>query len=157
VVEAQDKTDAVTAHAVANAFIDLAKRESTSLTNMQLQKLVFLGQGYCLALLDRVLYRNNTHAWQWGPVVPKLYKALQKYGSGVVPEAIPAIDKLVQTDELNIVHGVWKAYGHYTGSQLSALTHKPDSPWAKTWETEKFGVIDPNEIKAYYRRLVSKS
>jgi uncharacterized phage-associated protein len=122
---------------------------------MQLQKLVFLGQGYCLAILDRKLYRNNTHAWQWGPVVPKLYKDLQKYGSGIVTESIAAIDALTDEDELKVVNGVWKAYGNHTGAQLSALTHKPGSPWSKTWAANKFGIIDPEDIKAYYRQLVS--
>jgi len=157
VVSQQNQVEAVTAHAAANEFLRLAGEEGKSLTNMQLQKLVFLGQGYCLALLGRQLHRNNTHAWQWGPVVPRLYKDLQKYGSGVVSEAVPSIDQLQSEDELRIVRAVWKAYRNYSGAQLSALTHKPGSPWAKTWETNKFGIIDPNDIKAYYGRLVARA
>lgn len=148
----------VSAQAVANALIRLAAEEKRPLTNMQLQKLVFLGQGYCLALLGSPLYFNNTHAWQWGPVVPKLYKELQKYGSAQVTEEIPAEDVLsADSKEYGIIQAVWNAYRKFTGSQLSQLTHLPGSPWAKTWETSKFGVIPIEAIQTYYRdRLAAR-
>jgi uncharacterized phage-associated protein len=146
----------VSAHAVANAFIGLAKLEGAPLTNMQLQKLVFLAQGYSLALLDREIYYNNTHAWQWGPVVPRLYKALQRYGSGQVTDYIPADDDLDRdSEEYEIVKAVWKAYKRYSGGQLSELTHRPGTPWSKTWASTQFGVIPPEEIKKHYAARIA--
>ena len=125
---------------------------------MQLQKHVFLGQGYCLALLDSALYHQNTHAWQWGPVVPKLYKELQKYGSGQVTEELAAEDELdPASDEYQVLSGVWNGYRGYSGAQLSALTHREGSPWFKTWNETKFGVIPLEDIKTYYSGLLSSS
>lgn len=142
--------------AAANALIRLARKDERALTNMQVQKHVFLGQGYCLALADCPLYYNNTHAWQWGPVVPNLYKALQGYGSGNVTDEIPANDELVPgSKEYNILEAVWKAYGKYSGFQLSEMTHRPGSPWSRTWEKSKFGIIPIEDIQAYYRELVA--
>ena len=146
----------ISAQAVANAFIRMAGDGDRQLTNMQVQKLVFLAHGYTLALLDRPLYFNNTHAWQWGPVVPKLYKALQKYGSGYVAEAISAEDELdTNSKDYEVLQGVWKAYRTYSGPQLSELTHRPNTPWSKTWNSEKFGIIPTDDIQTYYRDLVS--
>ena len=123
---------------------------------MQLQKHVFLGQGYCLALLDSALYYQNTHAWQWGPVVPKLYKALQQYGSGQVTAEIQADDELeITSDEYSVLSSVWNAYRKFSGAELSALTHREGSPWFKTWNEAKFGVIPLEDIKAYYSGLVA--
>lgn len=148
---------AVTAHAIANAFLKLAKSEGKTLTNMQLQKLVFLAQGYSLALLDREIYRHNTHAWQWGPVVPKLYKSLQKYGSDAVTETLTAPDELLEdSEEYGIVEGVWEAYKGYSGSKLSAISHRPGSPWDQQWREKQFDVIPLDRIKAYYRDLVGR-
>ena len=133
----------------------MARSEGRPLTNMQLQKHVFLGQGYGLALLDLPLYYQNTHAWQWGPVVPKLYKALQQYGSGQVTQEIGSEDELDTTsDEYRVLSGVWNAYKMYSGAQLSALTHRDGSPWSKTWSQSKFGVIPLEDIKAYYSGLL---
>ena len=142
-------------NAIANAFLKLARDNGKSLTNMQLQKLVFLAQGYSLALLGECIYDRQTHAWQWGPVIPRLYKALQTYGSGVVTGVLPVEDgDSITSDQQEVVAGVWDAYGSYSGSQLSALTHKQDSPWAKQWELKRFDPIPIDDIKSYYERLV---
>lgn len=151
---------AVSAHAVANAFLDLAEQEGRSLTNMQVQKLVFLAHGYMLAIYDRPLYYDNTHAWQWGPVVPRLYKAMQRFGSGFVSDRLTSKDASKDAiddsdaDAKAVVHAVWQGYGHRSGGELSSITHKSGSPWSKTWERKKFDVIPTEDIAAYYRALV---
>lgn len=126
---------------------------------MQLQKLVFLGQGYALALLKNPVYYNNTHAWQWGPVVPKLYKDLQKYGSGQVTDFVPVPSDetgQLEEEETKVLAAVWQAYKKYTGPQLSEITHRPGTPWSKTWESSKFGVIPIEDIQEYYSSLIAK-
>lgn len=148
----------VSSHAIANEFIELARNEGKSLTNMQLQKLVFLAQGYTLAILEHPLYYHNTHAWQWGPVIPKLYKTLQKYGGNLVSDTLESEDSLPkESDEMEIVKAVLDSYGHMTGAQLSALTHKPNTPWSITWEKNKFGVIPEQLIAEYYKGIVESS
>lgn len=147
---------AVSALAVANALIRMARQEGRPLTNMQVQKHVFLAQGFCLGLLGRPIYYNDTHAWQWGPVVAKLYKALQKYGSGVVSDEIPTEDELDESsDEYSILRGVWNAYKGYSGGQLSELTHREGTPWSKAWTSQKFSIIPQESIQAYYSELVA--
>ncbi|MCQ8105517.1 DUF4065 domain-containing protein [Methylomonas sp. SURF-2] len=146
---------AVSSHAVANEFIRLAQEQSKRLTNMQLQKLVFLAQGYALAILDEPIHYHNTHAWQWGPVIPKLYKPLQKYGSNLVTDYLDTDDKIEpDSDEADLIKGVFDNYGHYTGGQLSALTHRPNTPWSETWARQQFAVIDNELIANYYKGLI---
>lgn len=151
----------VSSQVVANAFIRLADSQGKRLTNMQLQKLVFLAHGYTLAMLDQPLYFHNTHAWQWGPVIPKLYKDLQKYGSGCVESGLQLCPNESQIDEnseeYEIIKGVWNAYGNYTGGQLSALTHRAETPWSKTWHTTPFGVIPNDAIRDFYRGLLEQN
>ncbi|MBV8633049.1 MAG: DUF4065 domain-containing protein [Burkholderiaceae bacterium] len=141
------------AHAIANRFLQLAQNSGRQLTNMQLQKLVFLAHGFALGLLNRPLTFHNVHAWQFGPVIPKLYKSLQAYGNGTVTAPLkspsPDQDALLYTDDeaKAIIAGVWNAYGQWNGSKLSALTHLPESPWDIVWNQEgrRYDVI-PNEI-----------
>ncbi len=148
----------VSSHAIANKFIELAESESKSLTNMKLQKLVFISQGYALAILGHPIYYHNTHAWQWGPVVPKLYKSLQKYGRDFVTEPLEAEDTLESgSEEMEVIKAVWEGYGHLTGNQLSALTHKKNTPWSITWESDQFGVIPEPLIAEHYEEIVESS
>ncbi len=148
----------VSSHAVANEFIALAKSEGRALTNMQLQKLVFIAHGYALAILDNPLYYHDTCAWQWGPVIPKLYKSLQIYGRNFVTEPLESEDSLdPDTDEMDIVKAVMKGYGHLSGSQLSAMTHKPNTPWSKTWDQNPFGIIGEHLIEDHYKEIIETS
>ena len=151
---------AVHANIIANEFITLAQQEGKQLTNMQLQKLVYIAQGYNLALLDQCLYFNNTHAWQWGPVVPNLYKKLQKYGSGIVTNLIAIQEDIVAPipiESEEVITAVWDSYGSYTGGQLSSITHQSDSPWSVTWAEKHFSIIPIKRITAHYLKKVRKS
>lgn len=146
------------AASVANAFLDLAERDGVRLTNMQLQKLVYIAHGWSLALLGKPLFYNNVHAWEWGPVIPKLYKPLRKYGAGQVTDPVPSEEPSVEpgSPEMSVVEGVWKAYGNFSGPQLSAITHKEGTPWSETWSTDKYGIIPPDLIADHYRHLLNE-
>jgi len=121
---------------------------------MQLQKLVYIANGFHLATTTKPLIYNDIKAWQFGPVIPSLYNALRKYGNGKVIEPLPSDDPVPSKSYAdNIIQYVWDAYGHMTGSQLSTLTHLPGSPWDRTWEKEKkrFGIIDRDIIAEHYK------
>lgn len=142
------------AESVANAFLDLARRNGKLLTNMQLQKLVYIAHGYCLAKLRQPLFYNNIHAFKWGPVIPNLYKTLNKYGRGEVKDYILTNEPPVGEDsqEMEIIKEVWEEYGQMSGPEMSDLTHRKGSPWSVTWRMNQFGVISDELIAEYYRR-----
>lgn len=153
----------VSAKTIANIFIDLASKENKKLTNLQLQKLVYIAHGFCLGFLGIPLYYNETRAWQFGPVIPDLYRDLQKYGSGLVLKRLTPIeleDDLKEeidkeSNEHQIVAKVWEVYKKYTGGQLSALTHLDDTPWDKTFKDRPFGVITNSIIEKYYKEVLA--
>jgi uncharacterized phage-associated protein len=142
------------AESVANAFLELARRSGKSLTNMQLQKLVYIAHGYSLAKLRQPLFHNNIHAFEWGPVIPNLYKTLRQYGAGEVKDYILTNESPISEDsaEMEIIREVWQDYGEFSGLELSALTHRTGTPWSETWRTNQFGVISDELIAEYYRQ-----
>lgn len=142
------------AESAANAFLELARRNGKSLTNMQLQKLVYIAHGYSLAKLGKPLFHNNIHAFEWGPVIPNLYKTLRHYGAGEVKELIPTDAAPIGEDsqEMEIIREVWQDYGDFSGLQLSDLTHRKGTPWSETWRINQFGVISDELIAEHYRQ-----
>lgn len=143
------------AAAVANAFLKLAKDSGSELSNMQLQKLVYFAHGFTLALLDKPLIYSDVQAWQYGPVYPKLYKKLRRYGSGRVTELLDSEDEIpVPSDFSEVIKGVWKAYGSMSAGQLSARTHAPDTPWSLSWAEGEYTKISDDRIKAHFKGLL---
>lgn len=147
-----------TAAAVAKRFLSLAQKDPEhiqDISNMKLQKLVFFAQLCSLCSHDGTpIHCNNTHAWDYGPVVPALYKMLKPFGRRFISLDIPEMAAVFNneadiTDEeaIEIIQIVWNKFKTWTSIQLSALTHRKNSPWAITYNTDRYGVISLELMK----------
>jgi uncharacterized phage-associated protein len=140
---------------VANRFLELAREAGISLTPMQLLKLVYIAHGWMLGLYGRPLIGDEIQAWQYGPVIPRLYNSTKDYKGSPVLGAVPTRpnDRLTET-ELDLVRQVFDRYGHMTGPALSRLTHAPNTPWALSYTPGEFSTPIPQDlIVDHYRRL----
>ena len=61
---------------IANEFIRRAAAEKRALTQMQLQKLVYIAHGWNLAINGEKLTHDDPQAWDYGPVYRDLWEAL---------------------------------------------------------------------------------
>lgn len=144
---------------VANAIIRLSLAENRPLTNMQIQKLVFLAHGFFLAFQKRPLFHENIKAWKYGPVIPELYDSLRKYGAGMVESEIlsPMSEGIPDNSPaMQIIKRVYEVFKGWTGAQLSALTHEKGSPWDITWKRLPWSIISVDEIRNFYERELER-
>lgn len=144
------------ARSVANEF--LRQAGDHRLSNMKLQKLVYIAHGYSLAILHKPLIKQCVEAWKYGPVVADLYHALRQYKAGNVTEPINILpaEQLSETDRA-LVSSVLNAYGRFSGTQLSTMTHKEGTPWREVFQPNAFfnnDVIPDPLIKEHYIRLL---
>ena len=143
--------------AVANHFVELADSRGDTLTPMQLLKLVYIAHGWMLGLHGRPLIRDEIQAWQYGPVIPKLYNALKSYRSNPVIrplKSLEAQDGDFDAAEREVIAQVFDLYGGYSGPDLSRITHADNTPWTKTYVPAAFGTIISNDlIEDHYRKL----
>ena len=159
--------------AVANEIIILAKAAGNPPTQMKLQKLLFYAHGWHLALADTPLIDQQFEAWRYGPVVPSIYHSFKYYrmlpitALGTEMRAIGTSSVEFIPPQLSAGNGyaaallrkTWEIFGHYSGGQLSAMTHAEGTPWANA--RKAFGDIDSvpmsNEsIKRYFKGLMSQ-
>ena len=138
----------------------MAQASGRPLTNMQLQKLVYIAHGYSLAILHRPLILQSVEAWQYGPVIRVLYDALREYGAGVVREPIERAPKesLSETDR-TLIATVLNAYGRFSGPQLSTMTHREDTPWREVYNPHAVFNNDPIRdelIEQHYTKLLNE-
>lgn len=140
---------------IANQFLKIARGRGGSLTPMQLLKLVYIAHGWSLGLRGVPLTRDAVQAWQYGPVIPRLYNKLRKYKGSAVTEDLSQddIDPL-SADEMAIISETYDVYGNLTGMALSRITHAKGTPWDIVYEPGEFGLTIPTDIiEDHYRRL----
>lgn len=148
--------------AVANSILHYANETGKKLTPMQLIKLVYVANGWALALLNRPLISEQIQAWQYGPVIPNVYRAFNHFGSAPVTSyATDMFSRLEYTaklddDETRLIKSVVDAYGHIHAFQLSNIMHQPGTPWTKTYnESGPYSEIPPELIKEHFLELKS--
>ena len=152
---------------VANEFLRLAQEEGVQLTQMQLQKLVYLAHGYSLAIEGKPLVEDNVEAWDYGTVFRPLWDALTQYGrapvrriirwgdgSGFIRKGGKEANARLSRTEKAIVEKVWATYGRYPAFKLSALTHDPNGPWKKHYVKGENRVIPNESIREYFSNLI---
>lgn len=144
--------------AIANAFLDIAKKRKMNLSNLVLQKLVYLAHDWYFGITDSPLVADEVQAWRLGPVFPRLYTALKRYGAGNVTEHIPTIDRVSDNSEdYDFLEAVFEKHKDYAPGQLIALTHEQGSPWMKAGAGQYlYRPIPAADIYQYYKNKVAK-
>jgi uncharacterized phage-associated protein len=137
-----------TPQAIANYFLDKGEEERRDISQMKLQKLVYIAYGWVLAATGERLFDEPIEAWDHGPVIPSLYHEFKHNGSGPIldraiffdldtlEEVVPTVDA-GDTDTRVLLDTVWESYKRFSSAALRRKTHEPDTPWSR--------VCDPNK------------
>lgn len=136
---------------VASYILDRTGDVST----MKLQKLVYYSQAYHLVRTGHPLFTEHIEAWANGPVVPRLF-AYHKGAFIINKHNLPnfANSSHISDWEGSSIDRVVQVLGHYTGAQLSELTHA-ERPWRNARKGLAEGSysqapITIKEIQAFY-------
>jgi uncharacterized phage-associated protein len=149
--------------AVANEMLGVAQGRGRNLTIMQLLKLVYFAHGWSLATFDRPLIRDEVQAWQYGPVIPRVYNAFaHTRGAPITSQwagtnGAPLRANLT-ADEQALLVDVFEGYGHLHAFQLSDLTHQAGTPWLEVFNTSgAYSPIPDETIKRYFKALAAEA
>ena len=145
---------------VAYAFLRLAKEEysldgapsfSDDISNMKLNKLVYFAQVMHVCAYRRALYRDDTRAWDYGPVVPPLYRLLRPFGPTTFSLREQRVEEAFRqkgmhelksdSTAIEVVRSVWATLKTFSATDLSRMTHQPGTPWTITYRKKPYDVI----------------
>ena len=144
---------------IANAFLAMAgaAQPPIPMTPIKIIKLVYIANGWAHPLLGARLVREDAQAWPYGPVMPQLYHAVRQFRAAPISGPLPGAgdDAPLDEGEQQLISRVLEAYGDLSGTQLSALTHLPGSPWSITWAdgAGQNQVIPDALIASHYKAL----
>lgn len=155
---------------VANFFVKKSIDEDMPISNLKVNKLVYLAHGWHLGLHKKPLIREDIEAWQFGPVVRSVYDAFKKYGKHSITKTattgfsdeMKEIGELADADTIQFLGKIWNHYRDWKPWQLSALTHEDNSPWdlvCRESETQNpfEAVIPEKTIKDHYAKRLRES
>ena len=143
--------DNINALDVANYFIEKAQTTYDDVSHMKLHKLLYYAQGYYLANKNKPLFNLDISKWDYGPVVPFVYKKFMQIGGGPRLKPHPEGEPSRLPKEIQVfLDEIWQTYGKFTGLQMSDMSHQ-EAPWL---ETEMYRTIDPEKIKDYFKGII---
>lgn len=143
---------------ISGEILKRAKEQNISISNMSLQKLVFIANGAYLAKTGNSLINEPVEAWPYGPVIKSVYDEFKKYGNSEIKQ-LPFLYNLNLTNEFDESANQAIDFSLEIGKQLNAIqlsnwTHLPDSPWSKAIN-EKKSIIPKEYIEEYFKRFLT--
>ncbi|MDR0290890.1 MAG: DUF4065 domain-containing protein [Treponema sp.] len=100
--------------------------------NLKLQKLLYYSQAVHLVLHERQpLFNEAIEAWDYGPVVPPVYREYKPYGFDVITPAEE--QSLLDFEEMRAVDMMLSCFGVLSGPELINQTHGED-PWKNAYK-----------------------
>jgi len=120
---------------VARYFLGRAFEDGDLITNLKMQKLVYLAYAWVLARTGGRLFAEPIEARPNGPNVASLDDDLSRYGRGPIEEdflgegaTFAMLQNPFPRDVLHIIDGVYEAYIGESGLGLTLYMHG-DLPW----------------------------
>jgi uncharacterized phage-associated protein len=123
--------------------------ESSDLSNLKLQKLVYYAQGLYLGIYGQPLFADDLEAWPHGPVVPALYHEYKGYGNAPIPPPDDFEMAEVPQETRSFLDRVYGYYGQYSAWRLREMSHI-EAPWKDSFERGSGSTIEKDAMKAYF-------
>lgn len=134
---------------IANKIISKTDLEhGDTISNLKLQKMMYYQQGFHLAYFGTPLFDEDIVAWQYGPVVPSVYKEYKSFESNSISTSREGIS--LSDDEEELFNNVYEEYNRFSAVALMKMTHE-ESPW-KT--TEINSVISRDKMIAFFKTQI---
>lgn len=120
---------------MSGEILKRAKEVGEGISNMKLQKLLYIANGLYLAKKGTSLIEEPVKAWKYGPVIEKVYYEFKKYGNQDIT-SIPLEYELynqnvnLDADAQSAIDFVIEVSKKLNAIQLSNWTHDENSPWS---------------------------
>lgn len=130
----------------------VAQLSGWTLTNLSLQKIIYIAHMFHLGTYDNALVSGNFEAWDLGPVHKDLYRHVKRFGASPVASIRATVSSSGRQDEILTLSQAFDFLGGKTPSQLVAITHWSKGAWAKNYAHGIRSIIIPrSDIVDEYR------
>ncbi len=138
---------------VANCMIEIAHMMGNDhIDNLKLNKLLYFAQAQSLLERGTPLFSDPVQAWDYGPVVRKVYNAFKSNGKDPIKSSSKSFNSQdFRGEDLDVIIRIIRAYGNFASSSLVEMTHAEGSPWKQSYQSGKSNTISNESIIAYHK------
>ena len=153
--------------AVTNYILNkLRKHGINDITNLKLQKVLYIAYGLHLCLFETRLFESQIQAWRLGPVIYDVYREFRDHGNNIITTTAKAIDPKTgefftpQIDaEINpkAIDIACTTYGQERAWNLVDITHDTNSAWKKNYREGQNGIhIQDDDIRNEFEARIGE-
>jgi len=136
---------------VANFILDYADENGIPVTNLGLQKITYFCHVWFLVSTNKPLIKQNFEAWEFGPVLPYLYRVFNRFGEKKITTRATKLDHKtgnnviaridIDKTEEKLLEGIVSFYSRLSVNQLVEQSHITGGPWHEVWH--HIGKVNP--------------
>ncbi len=154
---------------VARYIINECHERNFLISNLKLQKLLYFAQGYSLAITECPIFNEEIEPWDFGPVVPEVYREFKMFGANEIPKISTYYDLDFDSDfflkERNftpdifsesqklIMNAVINQFGCLSANELVTITHN-QLPWISSYKCVP--TISKEKIKSFFKECLTE-
>jgi uncharacterized phage-associated protein len=127
-------------------------------TNLALQKILYLAQMVHLGRTGERLIEGEFEAWDYGPVTPDLYRTVRMFGDKPIQNVFFGAPRIFGTREEETLRDACEHLLTKSPSELVAMTHRQNGAWAKNYVPGIRSIVIPDaDIVAEYNTRATTS
>jgi uncharacterized phage-associated protein len=129
----------------------ICARGDWRVTNLALQKILYLAHMVHLGRTGQGLIDGEFEAWDYGPVNPDLYRIVKMFGDRPIQNVFFGAPKIFGTPEEETLRDACEHLLAKSPGELVAMTHRQNGAWAKNYVPGIRSIVIPNaDIVAEY-------
>lgn len=123
----------------------MCDRSNWSISNLKLQKILYLAHMYHLGLNDAPLISGHFEAWDYGPVQPEIYHRVKIYGAEPVGNIFRSVSPAEDCPETEMLDAAVDQLTRAKPGALVAATHWKRGAWAKHYVPGARNIVIPDQ------------
>lgn len=132
----------------------MCERSGWTLTNLQLQKMMYLAQMMHLGQKGTRLFGGEFEAWDYGPVHPLVYAQAKIFGRDAIRGGFFGAGSVDDSERAKMLDDACDQLSKMSSGKLVSITHWKDGAWAQYYVPGVRGIKIPDEaiIDEYNKR-----
>lgn len=124
---------------IANLILDRAGARDISLTNAEVNKIIYFVHALYLAEFSRPLIDAKIEAWEYGPVIREVYSEFKSFGSEPINsraqkldlESLRRVDVYEEMDkgDIDFLAPLIDRFSRFGVGKLISISHEKGGPW----------------------------